>query len=161
MIERTKPHNSSKRILAFKLAHPNISTSKLAKALRLRYGSVYNVLYTYKALGRDGDLDHLPDLIKGYEPKSNSRLAFDIEKNKEEASKPTKGQEVLREVIAGGLGDAVLRAEKASLHSKIDDLEALVKAMKTQMRGLENVIQYLETKLGIDEIDARLESTKD
>jgi hypothetical protein len=156
-----KPHNSSKRVLAYKMEHPNYTTSRLAKALKLRYHHVYNTLYTYKALGGEGTLGHVKELIEGYVPKPNSRLAFDIEKNKEEASKPTKGQEILRGVIAGGLSDAVLRSEKASLHSKIDELEALVKAMKIQNRGLENVIQYLEAKLGIDEIDARLEATKD
>jgi hypothetical protein len=78
-------------------------------------------------------------------------------------AKPTKGQKILREVIAHseGLSAAVLRSEKASLHSKIDELEIVIKAMRTQMLGLENVITYLEAKLGIDEIDARLESTRD
>jgi hypothetical protein len=78
-------------------------------------------------------------------------------------AKPTKGQKILRKVIAGSddLSDAVLRSEKASLHSKIDTLEIVIKAMRTQMIGLENVITYLESKLGIDEIDARLESTRD
>jgi hypothetical protein len=78
-------------------------------------------------------------------------------------AKPTKGQKILRKVIAGSddLSDAVLRSEKANLHSKIDTLEIVIKAMRTQMIGLENVITYLESKLGIDEIDARLESTRD
>jgi hypothetical protein len=78
-------------------------------------------------------------------------------------AKPTKGQKILRKVIAGSddLSNAVLRSEKASLHSKIDTLEIVIKAMRTQMIGLENVITYLESKLGIDEIDARLESTRD
>jgi hypothetical protein len=33
--------------------------------------------------------------------------------------------------------------------------------LRHQNRGLSNVITYLESKLGIDEIDARLEATKD
>jgi hypothetical protein len=162
MIPYKNPHNSSKRILAFKMAHPTYTTSRLAKVLNLRYRLVYNTLYTYKALGGADTLAHVAELIKDYQPKPNSKLAFDLQK-KEETTSPTKGQEILREVIAhsDGLSNAVLRSEKASLHAKIDELEILVKAMKTQMRGLENVIQYLEAKLGIDEIDARLESTKD
>ena len=163
MLPYRKPHNSSKRILAYKVANPTYTTSRLAKVLNLRYRHVYNTLYTYKALGGEGTLDHINELIKDYVPKPNSRLEFDIEKNKKEESTPTKGQEVLREVIAQseGLKDAIHRSEKKHLHSKIDELEALVEAMKTQARGLENVIQYLEAKLGIDEIDARLEATRD
>jgi hypothetical protein len=78
-------------------------------------------------------------------------------------AKPTKGQKILREVIShsDGLSAAVARAEKACLHAKIDELEIVIKAMRTQTLGLENVITYLEAKLGIDEIDARLESTRD
>ena len=48
-----------------------------------------------------------------------------------------------------------------TLRSDIYEQEAVAKALRLQNRGLSNVITYLESKLGIDEIDARLEATKD
>jgi hypothetical protein len=48
-----------------------------------------------------------------------------------------------------------------TLRSDVYELEAVAKALRLQNRGLSNVITYLESKLGIDEIDARLEATKD
>lgn len=53
-----------------------------------------------------------------------------------------------------------LQLECKFLRGEIDILKEVVKACDTQRRGLENVITYLETKLGIDEIDARLEATR-
>jgi uncharacterized coiled-coil DUF342 family protein len=47
------------------------------------------------------------------------------------------------------------------LRSTVYELEAVAKGLRHQNRGLSNVITYLESKLGIDEIDARLEATKD
>jgi hypothetical protein len=47
-----------------------------------------------------------------------------------------------------------------SLSDEIVVLRGVVDALKRQNRGLDNVITYLESKLGIDEIDARLEATK-
>jgi len=142
MIPYKKPHNGSKRVLAYKMAHPMCTTSQLAKALGLRYRLVYNILYTYRALGGEGTLDHLNDLIKDYV--ANSQLAFDLQK-KEESSEPTRGQEILREVIADGLNNA----ENIELRHKVEALEHLVESMKTQMVGLGNVITYLESRLGI------------
>ena len=54
-----------------------------------------------------------------------------------------------------------LNDENEELVDQNEILETVIEAMNTQRRGLENVIQYLEAKLGIDEIDARLEATKD
>jgi hypothetical protein len=142
MIPYKKPHNSSKRILAFKMAHPTYTTSRIAKVLNLRYRLVYNTLYTYRALGGPDTLSHINDLIEDYQP--NSKLAFDLQK-KEESSEPTRGQEILREVIADGLNNA----ENIELRHKVEVLEHLVESMKTQMVGLGNVITYLESRLGI------------
>jgi hypothetical protein len=46
-----------------------------------------------------------------------------------------------------------------TLRGDVYEQEAVTKALRQQNRGLSNVITYLESKLGIDEIDARL--TKD
>lgn len=55
MLIYNRPHASTKRVLAYKFAHPSYSTSQIAKTLNLRYRLVYNLLYTYKALGGEGD----------------------------------------------------------------------------------------------------------
>jgi hypothetical protein len=47
------------------------------------------------------------------------------------------------------------------LRSALYEQEAVAKGLRQQNRGLSNVITYLESKLGIDEIDARLEATRD
>ena len=54
-----------------------------------------------------------------------------------------------------------LESQIRTLRSDVYEQEAVAKALRVQNRGLSNVITYLESKLGIDEIDARLESTKD
>ncbi len=56
---------------------------------------------------------------------------------------------------------AFMEAQIRALRSNIHEQEAVAKALRHQNRGLSNVITYLESKLGIDEIDARLEATKD
>ena len=53
-----------------------------------------------------------------------------------------------------------LAAQVQKLRGDVAELEAVAKALRQQNRGLANVITYLESKLGIDEIDARLEATK-
>ena len=52
-------------------------------------------------------------------------------------------------------------SELEELKSKNFVLEAVVKAHTKQLQKLRGVIEYLEEKLGIDEIDARLEATRD
>jgi hypothetical protein len=92
---------------------------------------------------------------------TNALYVYQILRPKK-GTKPTKGQKILRtEIINSDLHIKIANNEKAHLHSKIDELEIIIKAMNFQMRGLQNVITYLETKLGIDEIDARLEATRD
>ena len=54
-----------------------------------------------------------------------------------------------------------MESQIRDLRSAVYELEAVAKGLRQQNRGLSNVITYLESKLGIDEIDARLESTKD
>ena len=54
-----------------------------------------------------------------------------------------------------------MESQIRDLRSNVYELEAAAKGLRQQNRGLSNVITYLESKLGIDEIDARLESTKD
>lgn len=52
-----------------------------------------------------------------------------------------------------------LEGQVRDAKSAVYELEAVAKGLRQQNRGLSNVITYLESKLGIDEIDARL--TKD
>ena len=54
-----------------------------------------------------------------------------------------------------------LEGQIRDLKSNIYELEGVAKGLRQQNRGLSNVITYLESKLGIDEIDARLEATRD
>ena len=54
-----------------------------------------------------------------------------------------------------------LESHIRDLKSNIYELESVAKGLRMQNRGLSNVITYLESKLGIDEIDARLEATRD
>jgi hypothetical protein len=54
-----------------------------------------------------------------------------------------------------------MESQIRDLRSNVYELEAVAKGLRQQNRGLSNVITYLESKLGIDEIDARLEATKD
>lgn len=131
-----KPHAKTKRILAYRLKHPKASVSWMANALNATYPSIYNALSKYDALYTE-NLDHLNALVEGYT---------------EPEEKPSVGQQVLRTVIHKSneeLDDC--QREKAHLHQKITELEHLVESMKTQLRGLGNVITYLESKLGMGE----------
>jgi hypothetical protein len=56
---------------------------------------------------------------------------------------------------------AFMEKQILALRSDVYEQEAVAKALRLQNRGLLNVITYLESKLGIDEIDARLEATRD
>ena len=56
---------------------------------------------------------------------------------------------------------AFMEKQILTLRSDVYEQEAVAKALRLQNRGLSNVITYLESKLGIDEIDARLEATRD
>ena len=56
---------------------------------------------------------------------------------------------------------AFMEKQILTLRSDVYEQEAVAKALRLQNRGLSNVITYLESKLGIDEIEARLEATKD
>ena len=56
---------------------------------------------------------------------------------------------------------AFMEKQILTLRSDVYEQEAVAKALRLQNRGLSNVITYLECKLGIDEIDARLEATRD
>jgi hypothetical protein len=141
------PNESTKRILVYKFDHPEQSARQIASALNITYASAYNALYQYDALGGMETLGHVPDIVG---------------KNKPAEEAPTEGQKVLRNVLSRP--DPQLKRcqeENTRLRLKIETLEAVIQATSIQRRGLENVITYLESKLGIDEIDARLESTKD
>ena len=151
-----KPHNKTKRILAYRLKHPKSSIRSIANALKETYSAVYNALFkydAYKPANAEDKFEHLKDILGNY-------LVFEeaVEELVQEVVQPVKpsaGQEVLRKEIAR------LNAVNEELTDQNEILETVLEAVNLQRRGLENVIQYLEAKLGIDEIDARLEATKD
>jgi hypothetical protein len=86
--------------------------------------------------------------ITGYKPPMKPKIA-----KAEKPAAPTVAQ-LTSEI-------AFMEAQIRALRSNIYEQEVVAKVLRHQNRGLSNVITYLESKLGIDEIDARLEATKD
>ena len=77
--------------------------------------------------------------------------------------KPVKAEKEEAAPTVAQLTNQISFLEKQilTLRSDVYEQEAVAKALRLQNRGLSNVITYLESKLGIDEIDARLEATRD
>jgi hypothetical protein len=75
---------------------------------------------------------------------------------------PSQGQKILRKEI-NRLNDSLQRQLDINkdLTRRVGYWQDLSNNLNKQCRGLENVVLYLETKLGIDEIENRLEATKD
>ena len=149
-----RPHTKTKRILAYRLKHQKSSIRNVANALKETYSAVYNALSTYDAVrhaNAEDKFEHLKDILGDYLEKETKEVVQEVVRPVELSA----GQEVLRKEIMR------LNDENEELVDQNEILETVIEAMNTQRRGLENVIQYLEAKLGIDEIDARLEATKD
>ena len=70
-----KPHNKTKRILAYRLKHPKSSIRSIANALKETYSAVYNALFTYdayKPANAEDKFEHLKHILGNYlveEPK--------------------------------------------------------------------------------------------
>ena len=133
----TKPENTTMtlkaQIIAFRNANPSLSVAEIAKHFKTSKPYVYQSINKYK------------------KPKKVKSLAGKVEEKKVAA--PTVNQ----------LNNQIdfLNIRIQNLTSDVAELEAVVKALRLQNRGLSNVITYLESKLGLDEIEARLESKKD
>ena len=121
------------RIGAYKEANPTASIEQIAKALNT------SKPYVYQSLANNVKPKRIKAAVKKF-----------VEK-KEQG--PTLAQ--LSNKI--DLLENIIR----SLKSNLAEEEQVIKALRMQNRGLDNVITYLESKLGIDEIEARLEATKD
>ena len=117
--------NKAKQIREFKQANPTHKPSDIAKACGVKTTYVYQVLHKTK-------------------PK----------KVKPVASKPTEGQEVLRKEIQRLNHQMDLwERTNAIQERKIDSLIEQLREAKLHHGGLEYVISYLESRLGIKEQD--------
>jgi hypothetical protein len=130
-------HNSETlkgKIGAYKEANPTASIEEIAKALNTSKPYVHQSLNNYK------------------KPKKAKAVVKKVLEKKKQ-SVPTFVQ------LTNQIG--FLEGQIRDLKSNIYQQEAVAKGLRLQNRGLSNVITYLESKLGIDEIEARLESTRD
>lgn len=121
------------RVLAFRDANPSATVVEIAKALNTSKPYVYQCFTDYKKI-----------------KKKNST----VKKVAEKKSSVSTLVQLTNQI-------SLMESNIRHLRSNILELEAVEKALRQQNRGLSNVITYLECKLGIDEIDARLEATKD
>jgi hypothetical protein len=121
------------RVLAYRDANPSATVVEIAKALNTSKPYVYQCLTDYKKI-----------------KKEKSVVKKVVEKK---VSAPTVAQ------LNNQIG--LLESNIRNLKSNFVELDAINKVLKHQNRGLSNVITYLESKLGIDRIEERLEATKD
>jgi hypothetical protein len=160
MKQYPRPHTKTKLILAYKLSHPHYSTRKIATVLQMPYTTVYGCLHTYDALGKLETLSHLPNLIGQMKD-----LVVPTKEAPPELPTPiepaSRGQEVLREILLEDSDEPDEESAEDELKMQVLELEIIVDALTERNKRLVGVIEYLEGKLGIDEIDARLEATKD
>jgi hypothetical protein len=127
------PNTLKGKICAYKEANPTASIEEIAEALNTSKPYVYQSLMNYK------------------KPKKVKAVVKKVVEKKEQG--PTLAQLTSKIDLLEG----VIRHLKGNLAEE----EQVIKALRIQNRGLDNVITYLESKLGIDEIEARLESTRD
>lgn len=167
------PHVKTRKILAYRYANPNDSIWDVAHNCNVTYKSAYNALYQYDAFS--GDFTHLKPLIAGYEwkppiiPQLSKQVSIDLPKPEEPKEPPMPiAQEPEFKQEVDNLLDGIEIEDDDEEVSELDSLkqdkivlEAVVQAYGKQLAKLRGVIEYLEEKLGIDEIDARLESTRD
>ena len=162
MKQYPRPHTKTKLILAYKLSHSHYSTRKIATVLQMPYTTVYGCLHTYDALGKLDTLNHLPDLIGQMKdlviPTKEVQPELPIQPTIEPVS---RGQEVLREILLEDSDEPDEESAEDELKMQVLELEIIVDALTERNKRLVGVIEYLEGKLGIDEIDARLEATRD
>jgi hypothetical protein len=120
----------AKQIREYKVANPSVTNAEIARTYKT------SPAYVWQALNL-------------------SKVAKSKAKTKAKTKAIAKPISLVRNIQVENL-----QLECKFLRGEIDILKEVVKACDTQRRGLENVITYLETKLGIDEIDARLEATR-
>ena len=154
------PHPKTKKILAYRFAHPDATVWDVAFALSIKYSIAYSALHEYEAL--DGDLSHLKDLIVGHEwqkpyvPDLVEQAKIEPPTVKE-TPMPTMSK--ILESIRDEAVEVNLTKDEEIAELKSDKLmlETLADAYAKQTRKLNSIIEYLEGKLGIDEY---LESTR-
>jgi hypothetical protein len=129
------------RVLAYRDANPSATVVEIAKALNTSKPYVYQCFTDYKKTKK----------VKSLAEKIETALS---KKGAEEkVAAPTVAQ------LNNQIG--LLESNIRNLKSNFVELDAINKVLKHQNRGLSNVITYLESKLGIDRIEERLEATKD
>jgi hypothetical protein len=117
--------NKAKQIREFKQANPTHKPSDIAKACGVKTTYVYQVLHKTK-------------------PK----------KVKPVASKPTAGQETLRaEILRLNEHIANLKYERTQMDHLMNEYREECRKLKLHHGGLEYIISYLESRLGIKEQD--------
>ena len=111
--------NKAKQIRAYKLANPTHKPSDIAKACNATNAYVYQVLHSTK-------------------------------KKVDKPVEPTDGQKVLRKEI-GRLNDEITKYKNLTKfqEDRISFLANKVKELRLHHSGLEYVISYLESRLGI------------
>jgi len=113
----------SKKIRAYKEAHPNAKAKEIAEALGVKVPYVYQIL-SYKPV----------------KPKKTSK-----------ATRPSAGQETLRKEINRLNNEIDKYKNLSNFHEdKINFLMKRVSELKAHHTGLEYVISYLESRLGIE-----------
>lgn len=120
--------NKAKQIREFKQANPSVSPKGIAEACNATVTYVYQVLHTLK-----------PKKVKAVKPVTKPSLAL-------------AGQELLRKEIRR-LHDEIERWKNAADFQEARANECLKhnRELKLHHNGLEYVISYLESRLGITE----------
>jgi hypothetical protein len=117
----------SRKIREYKLANPNAPAKEIAEAIGVR------VNYVYQALR--------------LKPKRISKV-------KPVATSPTQGQEVLRaEILRLNTKVSELNYEMQQMGNLLDEYRDECRKLKLHHGGLEYIISYLESRLGIKEQD--------
>ena len=118
--------NKAKQIREFKQANPSVSPKGIAEACKVTTTYVYQVLHKLK-----------PKKVKAVKPV---------------VAPPTAGQELLRKEIQRlNHGMDTWERTNAIQERKIDSLTEQLREARLHHGGLEYVISYLESRLGITE----------
>jgi hypothetical protein len=117
--------NKAKQIREFKQANPSAPINKIADACNATVSYVYQVLHKVK-----------------------------IKKAKATPQAPTQGQETLRaEILRLNTKVSELNYEMQQMGNLLDEYRDECRKLKLHHGGLEYIISYLESRLGIKEQD--------
>ena len=128
-------------VLDYLLEHPHATAVKVAKALRFDRRRVYSVMYQYGFINSDKSIENHPtlwpigeEIRQRWTAKQTAQLITEQPVQQAELlsqaveQKPTRGQQILREVI------------------QRTDTSDLVISLKAEVAYLRHVVAYLETQ---------------